>query len=128
MDARSEANLNGVHPDLVKVVERATQLSAVPFIVIHGVRTAAEEAAMVAKHASETLHSRHLPNKQGFACAVDVMADPGGRADWKPVDYQKIHTAFLSAANEDDVLIEWGGDWKTLKDLGHFQLPWATYP
>jgi peptidoglycan L-alanyl-D-glutamate endopeptidase CwlK len=128
LDDRTLLNLASVHPDLVKVVTMAYPLSTVPFVVIHGLRDAATEAGMVAKHASETMHSRHLPNKQGFACAVDVMADPEGKADWAPIDYQAIHAAFLTAAHEANVLIEWGGDWKTLKDLGHFQLPWAQYP
>ena len=24
--------------------------------------------------------------------------------------------------------IEWGGDWESFKDWGHFQLPWDEYP
>lgn len=128
MDGRSEANLAKVHPDLCRIVRRAAQISTQRFIVIHGIRTPEEEAANVAKGASQTMHSRHLPNKDGVACAVDVMATINNAADWAAKDYQPIAAAMLSAAHELGLLVSWGGDWKTLKDWGHFELPWAAYP
>lgn len=128
MDTRSETSLTGVHPDLVRVVRSASLVSKQPFMVIHGLRTVAEEAQNVAKGASETMHSRHLPNKEGFACAVDLMAVTDDLPDWKARDYQPIAAAMFAAAHSESVLIEWGGDWKTLKDWGHFQLPWRVYP
>lgn len=128
MDPRSEANLVQVHPDLCRIVRLAAQTCASRFIVIHGIRTAAEEAANVAKGASQTMHSRHLPNKDGVACAIDVMAMINSAADWAAKDYQPIAAAMLSAAHELGLTVEWGGNWVTLKDWGHFQLPWATYP
>ena len=36
---RSKMRLNGVHPDLVKVVERAIQISTVDFTVLEGLRS-----------------------------------------------------------------------------------------
>ena len=36
---RSKMRLQGVHPDLVKVVERAIQISTVDFTVLEGVRS-----------------------------------------------------------------------------------------
>ena len=36
--------------------------------------------------------------------------------------------AVKTAAEEEGVPIEWGGDWRTFKDGPHFQLPWADYP
>lgn len=128
MDPRSETNLAHVHPDLVKVITAAYTLSRVPFVVIHGLRDVATEANLVHSHASETMHSRHLKGQAGYACAVDVMADPDGKADWAPIDYQAIHAAVLMAAHALNIKVEWGGDWTTLKDLGHFQLPWRDYP
>lgn len=128
MDARSETNLAHVHPDLVKIVRRAAETTAQPFVVIHGLRTADQEAKNVADGASQTMHSRHLPNAQGLACAVDVMAVRNSAPDWTAADYQPIAAAMFAAAHELNLLVEWGGNWKTLKDWGHFQLPWAVYP
>ena len=128
LDARSLKSLEHVHPDLVGVVRAAYACSRIPFIVIQGLRTVAEEQANVAKGASTTMHSRHLADAHGLACAVDVMADPDGRADWKPIDYQPIAAAMLDCGHQLGVTVEWGGDWKSFKDWGHFQLPWRTYP
>lgn len=121
--------LVGVHPDLVAVVKTAISQSDTDFSVIYGLRTVEEEAAMVAKGASQTMHSRHLANQDGFACAVDVAAFVDGQIVWEPVSlYQSIADAFKAAAAQLNVPLEWGGDWKTLKDYGHFQLTWAAYP
>ncbi|EEN5912996.1 M15 family peptidase, partial [Salmonella enterica] len=46
--------------------------------------------------------------------------------DWSL--YEQIAAAFKQASASLGVPVEWGGDWKTLKDGAHFQLPWATYP
>ncbi|WP_139238526.1 M15 family metallopeptidase, partial [Yersinia ruckeri] len=42
--------------------------------------------------------------------------------------YEQIAAAFKQAAKDVGVPIEWGGDWKTLKDGPHFQLPHKDYP
>lgn len=126
MDARSEAALEGVHPDLCKVIRAAAQ--QVKFLVIHGLRTPAEEASYVAAGRSQTTHSRHLPGAQGYACAVDVAALADGHVSWDSHFYAEIWVAIQRAAKALGVPVQWGGDWITLKDLGHFQLPWSTYP
>ena len=128
MDERSEACLQGVHPDLAKVIRAAADKSPVPFIVIHGLRTAAEETANVAKGASQTMHSRHLPNAAGLACAVDIAAEQDGHITWAPDMYGKVAAVVKQQAANLNVPVEWGGDWVSLKDLGHYQLPWKTYP
>ncbi|EIT3942437.1 M15 family metallopeptidase, partial [Escherichia coli] len=40
----------------------------------------------------------------------------------------KIAAAFRQASQELNIPVEWGGDWKTLKDGPHFQLPHGAYP
>lgn len=128
MDGRSEANLAYVHPDLCAIVRRGAELSTQPFIVIHGIRTVAQEATNCAAGTSQTMHSRHLPNARGLACAIDVMATKAAAADWTAADYAPINVAMQQAAAELGLTVEWGGAWITLKDWGHFQLPWAKYP
>lgn len=126
MDARSEANLAHVHPDLVKVIEAAAKSAS--FLVIHGIRTVAEEAANCAKGASQTMHSRHLPNKQGFACAIDFAALDQGHVTWDPKAYAPVWRAIKAAADAMHIPVEWGGSWVSLRDWGHVQLPWKDYP
>lgn len=127
MDKRSETSLQGVHPDLALVLRSAHQ-SPQPFVIIHGLRTVAEEKAMVAKGASSTMHSRHLPGATGAACAVDFAILDGATYVPGGVLYTHAWIQIHAAALALGIPVEWGGNWKTLKDLGHVQLPWARYP
>ncbi len=123
LSERSRKNLEGVHPDLVRLVERALQLSEVDFAITEGRRDAKRQLEMLAKGASQTKNSRHITGH-----AVDVMACgvPGDPWAWK--HYEKIAAAFKKAASELCVLMVWGGDWQTLKDGCHFELSRKMYP
>lgn len=125
---RSQSRLKGVHPDLVKVVERAINITTVDFTVLEGVRDPLRQKKLVEAGASQTMNSRHIPGADGFAKAVDLGAwvDDEVRWDW-PL-YDKVAAAMKKAAAELNVPIEWGGDWKKFKDGTHFQLPWKEYP
>ncbi|GAA3704241.1 hypothetical protein GCM10022421_08840 [Oceanisphaera sediminis] len=122
LSKRSEQNLQGVHPDLAAVVHKALSLTFVDFMVTEGVRTPERQRQLVKKGASQTLNSLHLPQADGYAHAVDLAAWVGEvRWDW-PL-YHKIADAMKMASSELGIPIEWGGDWSTLKDGPHFQLP-----
>nr|DAI71380.1 MAG TPA: L alanyl D glutamate peptidase endolysin [Caudoviricetes sp.] len=120
---RSENNLKGVNPDLVKIVRRALQLSPVDFGITEGLRTVERQRQLVAAGKSQTMNSRHISGH-----AVDVFAYPTSAGSWEWKYYEQIATAFKQAAKELNISVEWGGDWKTLKDGPHFQLPHAKYP
>lgn len=120
---RSENNLKGVNPALVQVVRRALELSPVDFGVTEGLRTVERQKELVAKGASQTMNSRHITGH-----AIDVFAYPTVSGSWEWKYYEQIATAFKQAAKDIGVPIEWGGDWKTLKDGPHFQLPFKDYP
>lgn len=122
IDPRSERNLKGVHPDLVKVVHRAMKTAPGTFIITEGLRTLARQRQLLAAGASTTLKSRHLTGH-----AVDVAALVNGKVRWDWPLYARIATVMKDAANDLGVPIEWGGDWKKFKDGPHFQLPWKVY-
>jgi len=42
--------------------------------------------------------------------------------------YEQIALAMKAAAAELRMPLEWGGDWTTLRDGPHYQLPWGNYP
>lgn len=123
LGAKSKERLKGVHPDLVRVVERAIQLSEVDFTVLEGLRTAARQQQLVKSGASKTMRSRHLTGH-----AVDLAAVIDGEIRWDWPLYHKIAKAVKQAAAELKVPIEWGGDWRSFKDGPHWQLPWKNYP
>jgi len=120
---RSIERLQGVHPDLVKVVERAIKMSPVDFTVLEGLRSPERQQTLVASGASQTLNSRHITGH-----AVDLGAWVDNQVDWSWPLYHKIANAMKAAANELGIPIVWGGDWKTFKDGPHFELDRRYYP
>lgn len=123
LGSRSRANLAGVHPDLVRVVERAIERSEIDFTVTEGLRTATRQAQLLAAGASRTMQSRHLTGH-----AVDLAALVGGQVRWDWPLYARLAAAMKAAAAELGVALVWGGDWRTLKDGPHFELDRKVYP
>jgi len=147
LSKRSRDKLARVHPDLKKVVELAlTMYTKEDFAVICGIRTRTEQRRLVQKGASQTMNSRHLPNGQGFARAVDLAWWKDGAISWNTDNlksfyaldhsadykgYQAIGVAMKTAAKELNIPIRWGADWDgdgqhtdhTLVDWVHFELP-----
>jgi peptidoglycan L-alanyl-D-glutamate endopeptidase CwlK len=123
LSAKSLSRLEGVHPDLVKVVHRAIQNSNVDFAVLEGLRTPERQQQLVKSGASLTLKSRHLTGH-----AVDLGAIVGGQVRWDWPLYYKISEAMKDAARDLKVSITWGGDWTMFKDGPHFELNRKTYP
>ena len=119
---RSRQRLKGVHPDLVKVVERAIQITEVDFTVLEGLRTPERQKALVEAGASQTINSRHLTGH-----AVDRGAWVGDEVRWDWPLYHKIAAAMKEAAGLEGVKIVWGGDWRTFKDGPHFELDRKAY-
>lgn len=131
LSKKDESYLKKVHPDLVRVVRRAAaSLGAADngFVITCGIRTVEEQKKNVARGASKTMRSRHLPNRAGVSCAVDVAVTIDGKVRWDWPLYARMAKVFKAAAAAEKVPIEWGGDWKSLRDGPHFQLPWASYP
>lgn len=123
LSQKSLSKLEGLHPDLVKVVKRAIELTDCDFTVIEGLRTKQRQAQLLKEKKTTTMNSRHLTGH-----AVDLAAWVDGTVSWDWKHYYKIAEAVKHAAQELEVSIEWGGDWKKLKDGPHFQLTWSKYP
>lgn len=123
LNSCSIERLNGVHPDLQRVVYRAAEISECAFIVTEGMRTLSRQKALVAAGASKTMNSRHITGH-----AVDLAAMVGDEVRWDWPLYHQLAAVMKEAAQIEGVPIEWGGDWRTFKDGPHFQLPTALYP
>lgn len=120
---RSVMRLKGVHPDLIKIVRRAIEISEVDFTVLEGLRTIERQRELVKAGASQTMNSRHLDGH-----AVDLGAWVDNQVDWSWPLYNKINDAMQKASVQVGVPIEWGGSWKSFRDGPHWQLPWKQYP
>lgn len=121
--ARSLQRLNGVHPDLVKVMKRAIGCSPIDFTVLEGVRSLAKQKQYMAAGATRTMNSRHLTGH-----AVDIAPYIGGQIRWDWPLYHQLALVVKKAAADLNVPITWGGDWRSFKDGPHWELPWKQYP
>lgn len=118
LSQKSLRRLEGVHPDLVKVVKRAIQITPIDFIVVEGLRNKERQAYLVEKGASKTMNSRHLTGH-----AVDLAPIVDNKVSWDWKHFYPLAEAVKKAAEEVKVKVEWGGDWKSFKDGPHWQLP-----
>lgn len=131
LGAKSRERLAGVHPDLVKVVERAIELTAQDFMVLEGVRTdkrqrelygqgrtvvelrAAGVDAALARPSMQkvtwTLKSNHFKQADGYGHAVDLVPYP---VDWNTISkFDHIADAMAQASKELGIPIRHGADW-----------------
>lgn len=122
MNGISLTRMQGLHPDLLRVIARLEQRRT-DFIVVEGLRTEARQKQLVKAGASRTMRSRHLTGH-----AVDLGVMVGGKLRWDWPLYARLAVDVKACAAECGVLVEWGGDWRTFKDGPHYQLPWSKYP
>lgn len=120
---RSLKNMEGIHPDLRKVMDRALEISETDMTVIEGLRTVERQKELVRKGFSKTMNSRHITGH-----AVDVVPYPiAHRLSYPQEKWDQVANAILTAAKELGVDLIWGyGSWGW--DHPHYQLTWKSYP
>lgn len=119
---QSLKKLQGIHPDLRKVVMRAAEHTPIDFIVTEGVRSMRRQRELVESGASQTFNSRHLTGH-----AIDFAPIIGGEITWKWPPFRAIARNFKEAAQELGIAIAWGGDWRDFKDGPHIELDRRVY-
>jgi len=121
LGTRSLQNLSGVNPDMVAVVKRAIEITEVDFTVIEGIRHINRQRELLKAGKSTTLNSRHITGH-----AVDMVPYP---VDWEDLErFEQMAEAMKEAAEELEIPIVWGGDWKSFYDAPHFELDRKKYP
>ena len=123
LSKRSMGRLEGVHPDLVEVIQQSIKRVPVDFGISEGMRTVERQKELVESGASTTMNSRHLTGH-----AIDFYAVVGGKARWDWPLYHKIADVIIEVAKELDVSISAGAKWKNFPDGPHVQLSWKEYP
>ena len=119
---QSLKKLDGIHPDLRKVVVLASKISPIDFVITEGVRSMGRQRELVAAGASQTFNSRHLTGH-----AIDFAPMIGGEVTWKWPPFQAIARAFKEASIDLSIPIIWGGDWRDFKDGPHIELDRRRY-
>lgn len=139
LSERSLKSLEGVDPNLVKIVKRAIEITEQDFIVIEGLRTKEQmminygkgrTASQLAVHGIPASYAKPKEAKvtwlnDPFASnhakgkAVDIVPAP---VTWDDISkFKKINEAMQAAAKELGIKLSYGGDW-TKKDYPHWEL------
>lgn len=124
---KSLAEAKGVHPLLVEVATRALAISPVDFALHDGLRTEAEQRALLAGGFSQTMNSKHIRQSDGLGHAVDLVpyVNKKLRWEWPPIYViaacmRKALDALnkeRAARGEKPFRIRWGGCWRDLATI-----------
>ncbi len=150
--------LTQAHPDLARVIVRASDMHPLAFVITESARTMSRQKELFDSGASSTMNSRHIPKMvpalgAAFAHAVDLAVLVGKEVRWDGALYIDLAETVAAAAAAENVPVVWGGAWVTIKptmDLGaeqakyaarkkregkrplidgpHFELNWKEYP
>ena len=131
LGTRSKQKLSGVHPDLIMVVTKAISISTVDFTILEGIRSVSRQRELYKAGKSTTMNSRHITGHAIDLAPYPTNADFDSDGvlnihDWD--EYYPIADAMKEAAEDLDISIDWGGDWKSFPDGPHFQLSRKDYP
>jgi peptidoglycan L-alanyl-D-glutamate endopeptidase CwlK len=105
-------------------MRHAIRTTKIDFVILEGLRTLERQKQLLASGASRTLKSRHL---HGFAVDIAPIGHDG-KISWSWNLYTPLAQAVKKAANQESVMITWGGDWRSFKDGPHWELPHELYP
>lgn len=117
-DAEKLAN---AHPALAAVILKAAEMGG-RFIVDQTIRGRAKQ-----EEAARTGHSRAHFGQSAHNYSPALAADcypvtERGQIIWLEQAFRDLAILMFAAARKCNTDIDWGGDWKTIKDLPHFQL------
>lgn len=124
--------LDGVHPALIARVTKildAMEALGFPMMVTDGLRTREQQQALYAKgrttegpivtHADgERRRSNHQAHADGFGHAMDCAFSVNGHPSWAEDHPWTVYGAMARALG-----LVWGGDFRTLVDRPHVELP-----
>lgn len=128
----SKRELATVHPSLRQVAEMA--ILVMDFKVIQGARTieeSIENAARGVSRLKDPSKSKHIPQPDGYAHAMDLAPFGLKGVDWHDTEmFCVLAGVVLAFAYTLGVKLRWGGDWDSdfstkdekFRDYGHFEL------
>ena len=130
LGTKSRERLVGVHQDLVRVVERAIEITTQDFMVLEGVRSQERQDELYAQGRTKPgpIVTWVKVGTHTNGTAVDLVPFP---VDWNDLSkFDAISKAMFQAAKEQGVRIRWGADWNqngTARERGesdspHFEL------
>lgn len=122
--------LEGLHPKLQKFFQELIKISPYDFSITQGVRTAEEQnklyqqgrtapGKIVTNCDGYKLKSNHQVKSDGLGYAGDIAVLVNNKITWEEKYYKEVANSARELMKKYN--IEWGGDWKSFKDLPHFE-------
>ena len=124
----SKRHREGVDQRLIDISDLAIKISPVDFGHPRsaGIRTAKEQHELYKKGVSKA-DGYISPSHHQSGRALDFYAYVDGKASWDPKYLTAVAVAFMKAAELLGHRIQWGGNFKTFRDLPHIQLAPEEY-
>ena len=124
--------LVGVHPVLVEKITRvliAMDALGVPMTITAGLRTAEQQRALYEQGRTKpgaivtnadgyTKKSNHQEREDGYGHAVDLAFLVAGKPSWAESHPWALYGAMVKSQE-----LKWGGDWESISDRPHAELP-----
>lgn len=122
--AKSLEKLRGVHPKLVECLMKAIKTSKIDFTILEGVRSQQRQTELFKQGKSQrdgvVRKSEHQIKKDGLGYAVDLAPLP---IDWNNKQkFIELSNHIKATAKSLGISIIWGGDFKSLVDMPHYEL------
>lgn len=127
---KSLKKLEGLHPNLQNFFMELIKISPYDFSITQGIRTAEEQnklyqqgrtmpGKIVTNCDGYKLKSNHQTKSDGLGHAGDIAVLVNNKITWEKKYYKEV--AISARILMQKYNIEWGGDWKSFKDLPHFE-------
>lgn len=113
----SADRLKTCHPDLQRVFDEVIKRYDCSIICGHRGQAEQDEAFRTGHSKLRWPSSRHNSTPSQAVDAVPFPVDWGNKKR-----FEELAMVVKEVADELDVKISWGGDWKTFKDLPHYEL------
>ena len=123
LSAASQRRLDGAHPLLKQLFTAVAAETAIVILDSQRGRVAQEQAFRLGHSRA---HFGQSPHNFAPAIALDVAPAP---LDWDDHDrFRELAALVKAMAREMNIPIGWGGDWKRLVDMPHYELePWRLF-
>lgn len=121
---RSLLNLSQCHVLLRKVMIEA--IKELDFSIIQGYRGSEDQEKAFREGKSKAHYGQSAHN---YLPCIAVDCIPFPFLGWEDAaSFKRMADHILLCAASLDIPVQWGGNWKTLKDTPHFELtPWRSY-
>jgi peptidoglycan L-alanyl-D-glutamate endopeptidase CwlK len=134
VDHRTQKNLSRLDPAVQPIMREVTQIAKgvaktfnLDVSVISGYRSYEEQAALYAKGrtapGSIVTYAKPGFSNHNFGTAIDFGIFAGGKYldSREPGLTNRVYQAIWNNIEAEGLPIEWGGNWKRLKDTPHFE-------